>query len=187
MLRPKNIGLVNQKRTLRALYAQTQAYPYAATLGATSGISAGSNSQTALTGADGLAGAALIWPGAVMEMVAPVDATVGGEVVRLSDGTLRPFGLCANFVGGNMDELNGRTDVGVWRGRGGVFEVLAPLFSTTITGTDGGLGAQNAGADTDGVLTDVESDDSTAVDLRAARLLNILGANAIIVELTVGG
>src|SRR6476659_3719185 len=137
MLRPKNIGLVNQRRTLRALYAQSQAYPYAAQLSATA-LTA-TNDQSQLVGADGATGTALIWPGAVMELVNA--AGVVHEKVKLSDPEAvgRPFGLSANFVGGNMDEINGvytigafSGNIGVWRGRGGVFEVLAPLFVSGI-------------------------------------------------------
>ena len=195
MLRPKTIGLVNQRRTLRALYAQTQAYPYAATLYVdpslsvtdANGVPTGNTSQTGLALSDGTTGVGL-WPGAVMTLATLGAASPTGEVVQLStgsNGVLRPFGLSANFVGGNMDELNGNLGIGVWRGRGGVFEILAPLFSTTISGTDDlGAGAVNTKA---GVLIDIDGDDSTAVDLRVARLISILSEGAILVELQVGG
>lgn len=191
MLRPKNIALVNQRRTLRALYAQTQAYPYAAILQNTgsdvdaNGVpNAADTSQIALTDVAGNSSIAAIWPGAVMELFnsgGTIGASALGELVTLGEGTNRPFGLCANFVGGNMDELNGRREVGVWRGRGGVFEVLAPVFVSTITGTD------DLGASSIGQLTDVDTTDATAVDNRVARLLNFLSERAIVVELLVGG
>lgn len=189
MLRPKTIALVNQRRTLRALYAQTQAYPYAAILQNTgSDVDANGvpnqadTSQIALTDVAGNSSIAAIWPGAVMELFQQtVGASALGELVTLGEGTNRPFGLCANFVGGNMDELNGRREVGVWRGRGGVFEVLAPVFVSTITGTD------DLGASSIGQLTDLDTTDATALDNRVARPLNFLSERALIVELLVGG
>ena len=194
MLRPKTIGLVNQRRTLRALYAQTQAYPYAARLAVTAdtdanGVPTGSDSQITLALSDGTTGVGL-FPGAVMEAVAPSASPGGdsGEVqvkLSLSDSTpARPFGLSANFVGGNMDELNGNREIGVWRGRGGVFEVLAPVFVSTLAGTDF-LGANAIGqlADVDYGTAEVDG----TPDLRAARLLSFLSERAIIVELMVGG
>jgi hypothetical protein len=115
-----------------------------------------------------------------------VDVTT--ENVQLSDGDApkRPFGLSANFVGGNMDELNGRREIGVWRGRGGVFEVLAPVFLSTLTGSELWLGA--AASSVPGVLGDVDVVDSDAgAVFGAAQLLTFLSERAIIVELTVGG
>jgi hypothetical protein len=125
-----------------------------------------------------------------MEAVAPSASPGGdsGEVqvkLSLSDSTpARPFGLSANFVGGNMDELNGNREIGVWRGRGGVFEVLAPVFVSTLSGTDF-LGANVIGqlADVDYGTAEVDG----TPDLRAARLLSFLSERAIIVELMVGG
>ncbi len=184
MLRPASIALVNQRRTLRALYAQTQAYPYAANL--TTGVApTGTESMDSLLLSDGVTSGVGIFPGAVLELTA-ASAGTNTETVHLPNDTAgRPFGLSANFVGGKMDELNGRTEIGVWRGRGGVFEVLAPVFSSVLTGTDdlGGSVAANAA----GQLIDVDTDDSTAVDLRAARLINFMSERAIIIELTVGG
>ncbi len=181
MLRPKSIALVNQKRTLRPLYAQTQAYPYAATLASGTPVT-GTDSQTGLLLVDGTSGVS-IFPGAVMEKV---DVTT--ENVQLSDGpTNRPFGLSANFVGGNMDELNGRTEIGVWRGRGGVFEVLAPVFLSTLTGSELWLGAGSTSTAI-GRLEDVDVVDSDAGStFGVAQLLTFLSERAIIVELTVGG
>lgn len=183
MLRPKSIALVNQRRTLRALYAQTQAYPYAANL-TTGTAPTGTESMDSLPLSDGTTGVG-IFPGAVLELTAP-SAGTNTETVHLPNDTAgRPFGLSANFVGGSMDELNGRTEIGVWRGRGGVFEVLAPVFSSVLTGTDdlgGGVAANAAGQ-----LVDVDIDDSTAVDLRVGRLINFMSERAIIIELTVGG
>jgi len=41
------------------------------------------------------------------------------------------FGLLANFVGGELDDLGDETSVGVWRGPDSVYEILAPGFNDT--------------------------------------------------------
>lgn len=129
MLRLQNLGNVNRRRTLRALYAQTQAYPYAATLDS-------NFDRTATNPFDDAAhaGKAAIWPGMVAvktvgENVGPnSDAFVGSPSGGNYDAR-RPFGLFANFVGGELDEIGTRSEVGVWRGTGSVFEILAPVFN----------------------------------------------------------
>jgi len=193
MLRPKTLGLVNQRRTLRALYAQTQAYPYAAKLDTLTNQSlTDSTSQFQLAGVDSSTGVAGIWPGCVMTRSEDVTEAANGEVVRIApDATTRPFGLSANFVGGNLDELNGTGNIGVWRGRGGVFEVLAPLFSSAVTASTDTLGSRDEAdtlQDAVGTLVSVSVVDSDAGSaFSVARLISKLSANAIIVELTVGG
>jgi len=193
MLRPKSIALVNQRRTLRALYAQTQAYPYAANLSGTNAtgtdtftnfVPTGTESQDQLPLSDGSTGVG-IFPGAVLTMV---NTTTSGEKVALADAvTQRPFGLSANFVGGNMDELNGRSEIGVWRGRGGVFEVLAPVFGSTITGTDDLVTDVTPDAIGRLVDGDVVDDSSASTVFGVARPINFLSERALIIELTVGG
>lgn len=185
MLRPKTIALVNQRRTLRPQYAQTQAYPYGALLSTSQSLTSTSTSMFGLAGSDGATGAAAIWPGAVMKLSSQGQAS---EIVQLaSDDGDRPFGLSANFVGGNMDELNGRSEIGVWRGRGGVFEILSPVFAAAVTTSSNMLGVANSSTVPGQLdnLTVVDSDAGTI--LGAARLISALSANAIIVELVVGG
>lgn len=162
-----------QRRTLRALYAQTQAYPYDAQL------SSAFDRTVMFTGAK-----AAILPGLVATKLA-------GEVVTLSAvaATDRPFGLFANFVGGELSDIPSDFDrVGVWRGAGGVFEILAPAFDdtslSTLAGAEDGtaanevyLEANASGALVGGAGAFVVSD--------AARLVKRLSANAIIVELLV--
>jgi hypothetical protein len=135
MLRLQKLANVNKRRTLRALYAQTQAYPYAATLD----HSVDRHATDPFSGIE--AGKAAIWPGMVAlktvgENVRPQFDNAGGN-----PGARRPFGLFANFIGGELDEIGDRNEVGVWRGVGGVFEILAPVF------VDTGLGAEAARED----------------------------------------
>jgi hypothetical protein len=57
-----------------------------------------------------------------------------GEGVVVAAGTdvaSKPFGLLANFVGGELDDIGDEDYVGVWRGPDSVFELLAPAFDDT--------------------------------------------------------
>lgn len=181
MLRLTKLANKNLRRTLKAQYAQTQAYPYAALLDPLFDPTAG-----ALAGTNAISGAkAAILPGLVAKKQA-------GEQVTVSYGNnanQRAFGLFANFVGGDMDELFGSLNVGVWRGAGGVFELLAPAYSDT------GLAAE-AVAEAGTGVTEVYFDAGTNGQLTAAaagvkvtsstaRLISRLSANAVIVELLV--
>ena len=165
MLRLKNLSNKYQKRTCRPIYAQTQATPYAATLYTTSDGSKGfrdasGNIQSLTSSTDVVSRGATAFqknssylPGMV------VAKYTGSEDITIASGftSERPFGLLANFVGGDFDEgFSGdrlQNEVGVWRGPDSVFEILAPAYdpavvaSATVTagtalyaGTDGRLG-----------------------------------------------
>jgi hypothetical protein len=179
MLRIQNISAANQQRTLRALYAQTQAYPYAAVLSSdtygTAGTSTGSFSKGSGT-APGTAGNGPIFPGMVAAL-APA-----GEVVCVSTGgdVLSPFGLFGNFIGGEFDEVGDFTEVGVWRGPAAVFEVLSPAFNSNITSADEDTDAnRKLYADANGLLNDTAVDSGPAV----ARLIDYVSASKIVIEL----
>jgi len=179
MLRIQNISAANQQRTLRALYAQTQAYPYAAVLSSstygTAGTATGDFSKGSGT-APGTAGNGPIFPGMVAAL-APA-----GEVVCVNVGgvALSPFGLFGNFIGGEFDEIGDFTEVGVWRGPAAVFEVLSPAFNSNITSADEDTDAnRKLYADANGLLND------SAVDsgLPVARLIDYVSASKIVIEL----
>jgi len=182
MLRLTNLANKYQRRTLRPLYAQTQAYPYDAQLDASFDRSVMFDSATPAVAAS----KAAILPGLVASKLA-------GEVVTLSTsgaGTDRDFGLFANFVGGELSDIPSDFDrVGVWRGAGGVFEVLAPVFSdaaslSTIAGQEAGAAANEVYgiANAKGQLEFSQGASDTE---DTARLIKYLSANAIIVELLV--
>jgi len=191
MLRLQKLANVNKRRTLRAIYAQTQAYPYAAKLDVT--VNRTSTNPFTITAQ---AGKAAIWPGMVAKKM--VGENVGVAVA----GNARAFGLFANFIGGEMDEIGDRAEVGVWRGVGSVFEVLAPVFNDT--GLSAAAAAEDGdhadevylGADATGRLEALAIGDvvpphgdnvtTVAGDPRAtARLVSHLSSSAIIVELLV--
>jgi len=122
------------KRTLRPVYAQTQATPYAAVLDP-------SLLGTPLPGAGDIdsftdqysfpANTYQLQQGLVPGTVMIKGAI--GENVLIASGVANeiPFGLLGNFVGGNLDELGGEPYVGVWYGPGSVFDLLAPAFDPT--------------------------------------------------------
>src|SRR3954462_12453068 len=135
MLRLKNLSNKYQKRLIRPLYANTQATPYAATLDSTFRAADGtlqlpqSGASTPFTGPRTAAAFTLnssLVPATVM-------VRTSGDAVGVADGTntaQQPFGLLANFIGGDFDEgFSGdslQNEVGVWRGPDAVFEILAP-------------------------------------------------------------
>jgi len=184
MLRLTKLSNKHRRRTLRALYAQTQAYPYDATLDAAFDRTAG-----ALSGAGAISGAkSAILPGLVAVKKSGEEVTLPSAAAGANQ---RAFGLFANFVGGEMDELGDSDDVGIWRGAGGVFEILAPAFS------DANSLSTAASAEAGTVATEVYLNHNAKGQLEydgsagakgvsdAARLVKRLSANAIIVELLV--
>ena len=184
MLRIQNISAANQQRTLRALYAQTQAYPYAAVLSAntygTAGTATGSFSKGGGT-APGTAGNGPIFPGMVAAL-----APAGEQVCVSTGGTALPvFGLFGNFIGGEFDEVGDFTEVGVWRGPAAVFEVLSPAFNSEITSSnDSTASATSAAArklyaGANGLLGTAVVDGGPAV----ARLVDYVSASKIVIEL----
>lgn len=182
MLRLTNLQNKYQRRTLRVLYGNTQAYPYDAQLD-----SSFDRTQGALAGTNAITGAkAAILPGQVAVKKA-------GEVVTVSGarGTnQRPFGLFANFVGGDLSDIPSDFDrVGVWRGAGSVFEILAPAFDDTGLASDAsaedGTVANEVylNSSSKGVLVAATAGAYTVSE--AARLMTRLSSNAVIVELLV--
>lgn len=188
MLRLRSLANKYKKRTLRPKYTHTQGTPYAATLDSGFVRTGGQLTGTPTSGITGNTQAAIL-PGAVL-----IKGV--GETVTLASATTtqRAFGLCANFVGGTMDEIGDGSDVGVWRGVGSTYQVLAPAFDDT------GLAAA-AAADTGAVDKEVylksnakgqltvvtPATPSAAADYtgRTARLIKQIGATGIEIELLV--
>lgn len=175
MLRVSNISQARHQRTLRANYAHTQGYPYAAFFAPT--LANGSTAFVKGSGEEpGAAGQGPIMPG----MVA---ALLEGETVCVSVGgtDLKPFGFFGNYIGGDFDEVGESTEVGIWRGAGSTYEVLAPVFNANITAArDGDSDDRRLYVDADGLLN------ITAVDSgpQVASLLSWVSASKILVEWT---
>ena len=123
MLRIRNLKNKYQKRLIRPLYAQTQATPYAAVLD--DSLRDPVTQDYTFTGGSFKYKNGLV-PGTVM-----VNRGEKVTVATGADAALRPFGLLANFVGGELDDLGDENYVGVWRGPDAVFEILAPGFNDT--------------------------------------------------------
>jgi hypothetical protein len=162
------------------LYANTQATPYAANLhstfrdsttGAIQKLTATIDTNRTASGSGGdayqLNNSYL--PGMVVTRVG------NSEDVTIAYGSAaeRPFGLLANFVGGDLDEgFSGdslQNSVGVWRGPDSVFEILSPAYGTiTPLATDVTSNA-NSGKGTplyagiDGRLTSVAGNSTVIV------------------------
>lgn len=210
MLRLKNLSNKYQKRTCRPVYANTQATPYAATLhvdpAGTNGFRTATGAlrvpPTGVTAAYVAANGGSLHPGTVLARIK------GTEQVTVATGAEyeQPFGLLANFVGGQFDEgFEGdslQNQVGVWRGPDAVFEVLAPAFGD-ITIADGisagtkttnerntnhsATGGNLLWAGTDGRLTNVlaNTTGNSANVVPVARLVELVGTSRIVVDLIV--
>ena len=157
MIRAKSLANVHQRRTIRPLYSHHQATPYAAFLDA--------------------AEVAVIFPGMVARQSGATE-----KILRATGATHVPFGLFANFINGDMDELGDGTEIGVWRGGpDATFEILDPAMEavawTGITTANTPLG-HSANAK----LTNAPVNAAAP----AARLLEAPSATKIIVSLDLG-
>lgn len=151
------------KRTIRPLYGWTQTTPKAMLLDPAWDRSVA------------------IWPGMCMMKTA-------GDKVTLLNGTGTPYGLCANYIGGDgIDEIidQGVNAMAVWvLGPDAEFEILAPAFDDTLSWVDPGNGTTiNVHAYTTGAkrgkLCLVGS--SGASTRPVARLLKVDSASKIII------
>lgn len=208
MLRLRNLSNKYQKRLIRPIYAQTQATPYATSLDtqtltgpqAASGRTSfrngdgsrnlpksGDTSPLHTRTADAYTLKNSLTPGVVMVR------TIGEQVAVAAgpdDGTERPFGLLANFIGGDLDDLGDEDTVGVWRGaQHAFFELLAPAwddtglssaFSQTAVSKGGPV---NLYAGADGRLVYVSSPNAARIPV--ARVVDRPNASRILIELLV--
>lgn len=162
---------------IRPLYAQTQATPYAAVLDDTLRDAAFDWNFT---------GASFKYKGGLVPGTVMVNRGDKVTVATGADVALRPFGLLANFVGGELDDLGDENFVGVWRGPDAVFEILAPGFDDT--GLSAAWDASTQGlpvplyAGTDGRLKYIASAGNRLI---VAHLIERPNANRIVVDLRV--
>jgi len=128
----------------------------------------------------------------VGEVVTLHGSTEGTGTDTITTPSLHPFGLFGNFVGGELDDIGDRGEVGVWRGRGSVYQVLAPAFDDT--GLEAPAAAEDAAAlanevymaaGTDGrlVFDNLAVNSETLDHIQAARLIERLSVNAVVIEL----
>lgn len=179
-----------QKRLIRPLYAQTQATPYAAYLDPSLRNSDKSFRKPLAADTTPIARTADAYtlknglvPGTVV-----VKGAGEGVVVAtgLNSASVKPFGLLANFVGGELDDLGDENYVGVWRGPDSVFELLAPAFDDT--GLASAYSSAAAGnpvklyAQADGRLGATSPGGSAVV---VAELIERVAASRIVIDLKV--
>ena len=175
------------RRPLRVLYGQTQAYPFDAQLDPNFSRTGGAIDGTATTGITGSKSAIL--PGLVAVKQAGDRVT---PAYTFSDSP-RAFGLFANYVGGTISDFPADFDrVGVWRGVGSVYELLAPVFNTanslsTVAAaeTTGGDASEEVYMNPNAAAQLQTAGAAAYALVNTARLLNYLSANAIEVELLV--
>lgn len=194
MLRLTSLANKYQRRTLRVLYGQTQAYPYDAQLDATFVRTGGAIEGTATTGITGAKAAILPGQVAVWSGLEKVNTVAHAWAAATYD--YRAAGLFANFVGGELTDFPSEFDrVGVWRGVGSVYEVLAPAFDDTNLSADSAAIDGTAAAEVY-LTANVKSQlstlgagawlvEGTPNAPQTARLLNRLSSSALVVELLV--
>lgn len=201
MLRIRNLSNQFQKRTIRPVYAQTQATPYAATLDPSLRNQDGSFRAPLSTDTVPLTRSANAHTvqGGLLPGVVVVKGAGEGALVHNGVAGVKPWGLLANFVGGTLDDLGDENQVGVWYGKDSVFEILAPAFDDTglaaayATATAGNPVKLYAGADgrltatapTGLALSDPATEDVSYPENVVAYLYDRPSAGKILVKLNV--
>lgn len=184
MLKLTKLSNKFRRRTIRPEYVFSQGTPYAATLASAFDRTAGQ-----LAGGGAITGSkAAIQAGSAMVKAVGETVTLAGAT-----DTERIFGLIDNNVGGDLDDLGDTDMVGIWRGVGSTYRLLAPAFLDT------GLATAAAAEDgTDELETYLNPTSKGVLGLASgspgnpgytlgftARLIKRDSANAIVVELLV--
>lgn len=186
-----NIQLTAQKRLIRPAYAQTQGFPYAATLDPSLRnadgtlrlpINGDSLPLARTANAYTLGSTNSMIPGLVM-----VKTT--GEYVTVANGAnaaVQPMGLLGQWVGGTFDNLGQNNQVGIWMGPDSTYELLAPAWNdATVSAavTAAGAGQQVLlYAGTDGRLTYVASPGS---QVAVARVMDRPSASRLVIQMLI--
>jgi hypothetical protein len=159
MIRARKLSNVHKKRSIRPLYSHHQATPYAAFLDTAS------------------VGTTVVSPGMVARQVG------ASERMGLCNATQKPFGLFANFINGDMDELGDGTEIGVWLGgKDATFEVLSDaLEADSWTGAAAADTAVYSSANSKLTLTG-----AVGTNPVVARLMEAPSNNKIIIRLVLG-
>jgi len=156
MIRARKLSNVHKKRSIRPLYSHHQATPYAAFLDTAS------------------VGTTVISPG----MVARQSGANELMALANTNGQLA-FGLFANFINGDMDELGDGTEIGIWRGgKDATFEVLTDALEAD-SWTALSTANTQIFASTNGKLTNT----TNATNVQVGRLMEAPSANKIVITL----
>lgn len=164
MLRTRNLSDLFAKRSLQPRLAFTQATPY-----------------------PGFADLAAISTTVIVPGMVAKKTT--GEMFSLATAAADiPFGLWANYINGNLDDLNGGSEVAVWRGGPDAeFEVYSDALNSGVTWTslDSTAGGVLLYHDASGKLNNARISGSTQIQI--ARLITAPSNNKIIVTLENSG
>ncbi len=183
-----NINVTAQKRTIRPAYAQTQGFPYAAYLDPSLRNSDGSiripqSTDTAPTYPLTRTANAFTYEGSLVPGTVLVKTQGEYACVANGDttGTVRPWGLLAQWIGGTFDNLGQNNELSLWMGPDSTYQLLAPAWNDT--GLAAAVAAAGAGetvylyAGSDGRLTYLSSPGSA---IPVARVVN-RESNAVLV------
>jgi len=187
-----NILLTAQKRLVRPAYAQTQAFPYSATLDPSLRNSDGSvrvplSSDTTPTYPLARSANAYTYQGSLIPGLVMVQTS--SEQVCVANGAnaaVQPMGLLGQWVGGTFDNVGQNNEVGIWQGPDSVYDLLAPAWNDSTVAA--AVAAAGAGqqvllyAGTDGRLTYVSSPGS---QVPVARVMNRPSAARLTIQLLI--
>lgn len=184
-----NIQLTAQKRLIRPQYAQTQGFPYAATLDPSFRNADGS--LRIPTGTDTTPLARSLAPYTYQGSLIPglVMVKTAGEQVAVANGAnaaVQPMGLLGQWLGGVFDNVGQNNQVGIWMGPDSVYELLAPAWNdSTVSAavTSAGAGQQVLlYAGTDGRLTYVAS---PGTQVPVARVMDRPSASRLVIQMLI--
>jgi hypothetical protein len=192
-----NILFTAQKRLIRPVYAQTQGFPYAASLDPsfrntdgsfrtplstdTAGAAAGQGTVPLTRASAPFTYQGSITPGQVLVK------TTGQEQVAIGTNAanLQPMGLLGQWLGGTFDNVGTSNQVGVWMGPDSTYDLLAPAWNDT--GLAAAINAAGAGIQVplycgaDGRLTSTVGSATVVV----ARVIQRISAAVLRIQLLV--
>jgi hypothetical protein len=194
-----NILFTAQKRLIRPVYAQTQGFPYAASLDPsfrntdgsfrtplstdTAGAAAGQGTVPLSRSSAPFTYQGSITPGQVLVK------TLGQEQVCIANGAasaVQPMGLLGQWLGGTFDNVGTSNQVGVWMGPDSTYDLLAPAWNDT--GLAAAIAAAGAGiqvnlyAGSDGRLGIISGGGS---QVAVARVIQRISAAVLRIQLLV--
>jgi hypothetical protein len=184
-----NILFTAQKRLVRPMYAQTQGFPYAASLDPSLRTTSGTIAlpQAPDTAPLARSAAAFTYSGSLIPGLVMVKTA--GEQVCVANGaanaTPQPMGLLGQWVGGSFDNVGTSNQVGIWMGPDSVYELLAPAWNDATVAA--AVAAAGAGqqvllyAGTDGRLTAGVAGGAIPV----ARVMNRISATQLIIQMLI--
>lgn len=170
MIRARKLSNVHKKRSIRPLYSHHQATPYASFLDTASVTTT------------------VVSPGMVATRIG-VSERMGIPGVGGVSNVAIPFGLFANFINGDMDELGDGTEIGVWRGGpDATFEVLSDALSSNASWTAASTANQAVFYGKTGnfgklTLAGLDGGAVAGTDPTVARLIEAPSNNKIIIHL----